>query len=270
MSTSLPKLMGIVNLTPDSFSDGGKYTQQEAALAHIEQLIADGAQVIDLGAESTRPGATPVAPEEEWRRLAPVLEAGLARFSGMPVRWSVDTRHAETARRALELGVHIINDVSGLADPAMVDIVARSHCQLVVMHSLTVPPDPSVMLPPDADPVAALRAFADERLAQLHKRGIEKGRVIFDPGIGFGKSIDQSFHIIKHCRELKGIGVDLLVGHSRKSFLKSWEDGGRSRDAATLAVSLYLADQGVDYLRVHDVAAHRAALRVWERVRHGG
>ncbi len=253
------KLVAIINVTPDSFSDGGQYASADAAVAAIAQATHDGADVIDIGAESTRPGAVPVSLEEECRRLQPVLES-LKRFRG--VLFSLDTRHGETVKRALPYGIDWINDVSGFASIDMVQAVAASDCKLVVMHSLSVPADKSVVLPPDCDPVHELLAFAKARFAALEQSGIARTRLLFDPGIGFGKTPEQSIEILKRAEEFAVLGVPVFIGHSRKSFLGQPEN----RDAATLAVSRTLAAKGVDYLRVHNVKLHRSMLE--EMVAH--
>jgi dihydropteroate synthase len=260
------KLVGIVNLTPDSFSDGGNCADVAAMIVLAGAMAAAGAEVIDVGAESTRPGAVPLDPEEEWQRLLPFMEQVLPGLKGR-CRISIDTRHAETARRALERGADWINDVGGFADAAMVEAVAPSGCALVVMHSLSIPADPKVTLPDDADPVAALLAFGYERVAALEAAGINRSRLIFDPGIGFGKTAAQSLEILRRAAELRVLGVPLLVGHSRKSFLKAFADGPPPmRDAATLAFSAYLMDRGVGYLRVHDVSGHAALRAIWREM----
>ena len=254
------KLVGILNLTPDSFSDGGVFMDAGTALAHIEQLIADGADVVDIGAESTRPGATPLLPSEEWMRLAPVL-AELERFSAQAVQFSIDTRHVPTARKAIASGMHWVNDVSGLADDAMLEVIAKSNAQVVCMHSLGVPADKNITLAHDADVLEELFSWAEERIRRLLSAGVEAERIIFDPGIGFGKTAQQSMQILRDIRAFHTLGVKLLVGHSRKSFLGLPKDASNAqRDAATLAVSKYLISQEVHYLRVHNVAAHRALL----------
>ena len=251
---SKTRLVGIVNITPDSFSDGGKALRPDDALAAIQQLIADGADIIDIGAESTRPGATPLTAEEEWQRLEPVL-ALLPRESS--VEFSLDTRHPYTARKALA-HVDWINDVSGFADNAMIDAVKNSQCKLVVMHSLSVPADKNIVMPESADVIEELIAFAKQRISALEAAGIAHGRIVFDPGIGFGKTAKQSLDILHNIESFSVLGVPLYIGHSRKSFL-----GGNpaERDAATLAISRDLAAHGIAYLRVHDVAAHARVLK---------
>ncbi len=247
----MTRLVGIVNITPDSFSDGGRYHGVDAAIAHIEQLIEDGADVIDIGAESTRPGATPLSVGEEWARLAPLFEI----FSPSGAVFSLDTRHAENAKRALDIGFHWINDVSGAADDAMIEAVKPYGGKLVVMHSLSVPADKNITVPEDADVVETLLAWAQKQVVRLEKKGLRRHHLIFDPGLGFGKTSAQSGQIIERFIELKACGLPLLIGHSRKSFL-----GEGDKDAKTLAVSRQLIGKGVDYVRVHDVAAHRELL----------
>jgi dihydropteroate synthase len=252
------QLVAIVNVTPDSFSDGGRAFAPHDALAAIERFCAEGADVIDIGAESTRPGATAITPEEEWARLAPIL-AERKRFK---IRFSIDTRRAATAKQALLAGADWINDVAGFADPAMVAAVRDSDCRLVVMHSLSVPADTSIVLPISADPVQEVLAWAQARLEKLQQAGIKRERLIFDPGIGFGKTAEHSRTLLERIGEFKALGVPLLVGHSRKSFL-----GGGDRDKATLAVSQQLMAKGIDFLRVHDIAAHRPL--AGREARHG-
>jgi dihydropteroate synthase len=258
------KLVGILNITPDSFSDGGKFLDKEAATAAIQSMIAAGARVIDIGAESTRPGAAPVPVQEEWRRLEPVLQA-LPALKTPGVAFSLDTRHAEIAHEALNLGIEWINDVTGFSSAAMVEAVKPRPCTLVMMHSLGIPPNKAITLPPGSDPVEAVLLWAKERIGALERQGITRNRIIFDPGIGFGKTPEQSLAIIRDIKKFMTLGVRVLVGHSRKSFLSGFPTG---RDEATLAVSLYLAAQGVDYLRIHDVALHKPMLNVVNTILH--
>lgn len=254
----MSKLVGIVNITPDSFSDGGDTFSPQAALAAVERLIRDGASVVDIGAESTRPGATPLSWEEEWNRLEPVVMhlAGAVQDKALV---SIDTRHAQTVREVLPYGVHWINDVSGFTDPDIVEAVIQADCKLVVMHSLTVPANPEVVMPADCDVVAEVLAFAQGCITILEAVGIARERIIFDPGVGFGKTAVQSVALLRGIDAFRALGVPLFVGHSRKSFLSAWS-GEADRDKATLEVSKYLISKGVEYLRVHDVAAHKALL----------
>lgn len=251
------RLVAIVNVTPDSFSDGGKHVSPKDALKAVEQAIRDGADVIDIGAESTRPGATPLTAAEEWQRLQPVLE----NLPKTGVAYSVDTYHPENATRALALGVDWINDVTGFASSDMISAVKGSGCSLVVMHSLGVPARKDATLPEGTNPVALIMEFARKRFSELQQAGINKNRLIFDPGIGFGKTASQSQHILKRAGEFKQLGVPLLIGHSRKSFLGLPSASNEERDLATLEWSQQLIYAGVDYLRVHNVKLHHYMLK---------
>lgn len=257
----MAEIVGILNVTPDSFSDGGAFFSPDAAIHAMAEMAEQGAGVIDIGAESTRPGATPITPEEEWKRLEPVL-AALRHFP--KVKFSIDTRHAETVHHALKAGVHWINDVSGFSDAMMIEAVKDSNCRIVLMHSLSVPANKSVTLPDSVDMAEELYNWAKSKLFQLERSGIAPTRLIFDPGIGFGKTSAQSLAIVRDIAKLKSLGVPVMVGHSRKSFLANFGD----RDKATLAVSQQLAAQGVDFLRVHDVASHRQMLDMMKAM-HG-
>ena len=248
-----PALVGILNITPDSFSGDGKLAG--GALVHAAQLVAAGADILDLGAESTRPGAVPLSAATEWARLEPVLAEILAQAWRPRVRLSVDTRHAETASRALDLGVEIINDVSGLAAPMMAEILEEHACDVVVMHALDVPVNPAHTLPPEADAVAEILRWKQAITAQAAARNIAPHRLIYDPGLGFGKTAEQSLALVRRAVELKQSGGRWFFGHSRKSFLRLL---GEDRDVLTLQLSRALAAAGIDYLRVHDVAAHVA------------
>lgn len=256
----MTEIVAILNVTPDSFSDGGRNFSPQAAMNALAQFIRDGAHIIDIGAESTRPGAKPLTPAEEWQRLEPILTT-LPKTS---VRFSVDTRHAENAEKALALGVHWINDVSGFSDPAMVAAVKSSDCKLVFMHSLTVPADLNIVMPESEDVMETLIRFATARIAALEAAGIARERIIFDPGIGFGKSAAQSLHIVNNIARFRVLGVPLFVGHSRKAFLTQL---AVNRDVATLVLSQQLAAHGVQYLRVHEVARHKQLLAM--KAMHG-
>lgn len=259
----MAEIMGIINLTPDSFSDGGKFADARMALDAISEMIGQGACAIDIGAESTRPGAVPVSPEEEWQRLEPVLSS-LHRIKKGGAAFSLDTRHGESAKRALDLGIDWINDVTGFSSPEMVAAVKASECKLVMMHSLGVPADKKITLA-SRNVVETLTSWAKQRLVQLEMHGIARERILFDPGVGFGKTARQSLSIIRNVKQFSALGVPVLVGHSRKSFLA---DLSADRDDATLAASLYIASQGVDWLRVHDVARHAQMLTVWNTIAH--
>jgi dihydropteroate synthase/2-amino-4-hydroxy-6-hydroxymethyldihydropteridine diphosphokinase len=262
----IPLWMGIVNLTPDSFSDGGELPSWSSIEAHLDRMWEAGVQIIDLGAESTRPGATLLTAAEELQRLVPMLERVLAKFRPQRLRplISVDTYHAETARRALALGVDIINDVGGLTNPAMLELAATHDADWVAMHHVSLPADPSRTLPVDADVGAAVERWLEERLTVWTRAGLSLDRILFDPGIGFGKNPLQSLALLRDFRRFHKYGLRCLVGHSRKSFMQQF--GSRDmheRDLATVGASLRLCQQGVDVLRVHDVPLHVAAYRGW-------
>ena len=259
--------MGIVNVTPDSFSDGGRFLDSSAAIAHGLQLEADGADILDIGGESTRPGADPVSEREELRRVIPVIEA-LAQQVSVPL--SIDTMKARVAREALQAGAHVVNDVSGLlADPEMLSVCAATDCGIIVMHRQGTP-QTMQLAPSYVDVVDEVQRFFVARLRDLTAAGIAPQRIMFDPGIGFGKSAEHNLQLLSQLAQLRVGDRPLLVGHSRKRFLKQLL--GREvdeRSSGTLGVALALAEQGVDLLRVHDVPTLQDALVAWHAVRTG-
>jgi dihydropteroate synthase len=250
--------MGIVNVTPDSFSDGGKFLDSGAALEQALRLVEDGADIIDVGGESTRPGAVPVATEDELRRVIPVV-VQLAKRS--PVLISIDTTKAEVARAALDAGAHIVNDISALTfDPAMPAVCAAAGAGVVCMHirgtPQTMQDDPQY-----ADVVGDICSFLDARLASFERQGIDRERVVIDPGIGFGKTAHHNVEILQNISRFRALGRPVCIGHSRKRFLKKLL--GRPVDErlfATVGVSVAVALQGAEILRVHDVAATHDAI----------
>ena len=264
----LPLLMGVVNVTPDSFSDGGRWADPESAIQHARGLLDDGADILDIGGESTRPGATRPLVEEELSRVVPVI-AALA--SGGAVV-SVDTMRAEVARAALDAGATIVNDVSGgLADPLMLTTVAESGATYVAMHwrahsdrmqELAVYDGPGGV-------VAAVRTELAQRVDAMLAAGIEPDRIVLDPGLGFAKVAAHNWDLLRDLDQIQALGHPVLVGASRKAFLGSLltgPDGMRrpvdGREDAGVALTVLLARRGVWGLRVHDVRAHRDALRV--------
>lgn len=258
-------LVGIVNITPDSFSDGGDFLEPENAQEQIVRLVNAGAEVIDLGAESTAPTAKPLDAEMEWQRLEPVLSAVQKSRSSwlLSPKISVDTRHSLVAEKALRYGADWINDVSGLDDPAMRDILSGSNADCVVMHHMSIPERRDHVLPRHEDPVKAVYEWGVKRLHELEKQGISRDRIIFDPGIGFGKMAEQSLLILKNVRVFASLGVRILVGHSRKTFLSLLTGMPfADRDIETMAMSLFLAHHAVDYIRVHNVDICARGLRV--------
>ncbi|HSG66916.1 MAG TPA: dihydropteroate synthase, partial [Gammaproteobacteria bacterium] len=271
-ANTIPLWMGIINLTPDSFSDGGRFADWTSVEVEVERMLDAGVHIIDLGAESTRPGAAPLSAPQEWQRLEPVLTRLQNRLAGDPLRprISIDTYHADNARRALERGVDMINDVTGLTNPAMIELAGESAADWVAMHSLGVPVHKTKTLPSSVDPRVALAAWLDERIERWQKAGVDLNRVIFDPGIGFGKDPLQSLELLRAARDFRRHGLRVLIGHSRKSFFGSITTAAPAdRDVATLGVSLALCAQGVDVLRVHDVTLHAEAYRGWSHVAPG-
>lgn len=245
--------MGILNVTPDSFSDGGRHDHAEAALAHARRMIAEGADIIDVGAESTRPGAAPVSLDQEWQRLAAIIKPVAA--LGVPV--SVDTYKAETARRACAEGAVIINDVWGLQkDPAMPDTAAETGAHVIMMHN-RMEADASIDIMSDID------RWFERSMALADKAGIRREKQILDPGFGFGKTIDQNYLILNRFAELRKHGLPVLAGASRKRMIGAVlnvETGERL--FGSLAVHLIAMQAGAAIVRVHDVRAHADAARV--------
>jgi dihydropteroate synthase len=249
-------IMGVLNVTPDSFSDGGRYLAPADALRHALALAAEGADLVDVGGESTRPGHTPVPAEEEQRRVLPVLRA-LAPRLGVPL--SVDTYKASTARLALEAGAAVVNDVWGLQrDPEMAAVVADRGAVVVVMHNRAAA-DATL------DVMDDMRRFFERSLALARRAGVGDDRVILDPGVGFGKTAEQNLEALRRLGELKALGFPVLVGASRKSVLGRFYAPGvppAERLHGTVAAHVLAVCRGADVLRVHDVRAHAEACRV--------
>lgn len=255
------QLVGILNITKDSFSDGGKYFNINSAAKRIEELLLEKVDIIDIGAESTRPGAIALSHQEEWLKLEPVLQLFRSEFNNTKVLVSVDTYHPKTAALALKYNIDWINDVSGCETDAMQQIVADNGIKVVINHNLGVPVRKGITLPDDEDIVASIKNWADKKINQLMAKGIKKEQIIFDPGIGFGKTKDQSLILIRSIKEFFQLGLEILVGHSRKSFFEFITDVAASeRDIETCIVSAYLCLQKVDYLRVHNVQANKRAI----------
>jgi dihydropteroate synthase len=254
-----PKLMGVVNVTPDSFSDGGLYLDPEAAIAHGEELVAAGAVILDVGGESTRPGAEEVAEAEELRRVVPVVR-GLA---GAGAEISVDTSKAAVAAAALDAGATVVNDVSALrGDPAMAALCAERGPTVILMHMLG---NPRTMQrePIYGDVVAEVRDFLAERLEAAVAAGIDEERIWLDPGIGFGKTDFHNLELLRRLPELAELGRPLVIGTSRKSFIGRVDGSAASeRLGGTIASSVLAAAEGADVLRVHDVAEVGQAIAV--------
>ena len=253
-----PQIMGILNLTPDSFSDGGCWTSEAALTARIEQLLAEGADIIDVGGESSRPFAEPVSAEEEMARVLPAIRK-IRERSAIPI--SIDTTKAVVARAALAAGATMVNDISALRhDPAMVEVVRSYAGPVIIMHMQGRPDDMQVS-PRYQDVVTEINAFFTERIAWMEQQGINRERIIVDPGIGFGKTFEHNLTILRNISAFKQHDCPVLIGHSRKSFLGQLLDIPVSeRDCPTAVVSAFCAFQRVDIVRVHNVRSTIGAL----------
>jgi dihydropteroate synthase len=256
---SRARVMGIVNVTPDSFSDGGRYASTRSAVAHCEQLVADGADILDIGGESSRPGTPPVALEEELGRVLPVLR--IAVTLGVPV--SVDTYKPEVMRQVLDLGADIVNDIWALQQPGAREVMAtHPSCGICLMH-MHGEPRTMQRSPMEGDAVPQVAAFLERVSNALQERGIDRSRIAWDPGIGFGKTVDQNFALLARQRELLVGGYPLVVGWSRKSSLGSATGLPiHERLAASVAAALLAVERGAHVVRVHDVKETLAALKV--------
>jgi len=256
------RLMGIVNVTPDSFSDGGDFLDPDRAVQHGLQLVSEGAEFLDIGGESTRPGAEPVGVDEELKRVIPVIQ-GLREKTHCLI--SIDTTKSQVAREALSAGADIVNDISGLTfDPQMIEVCAESNCGVIAMH---IKGTPQTMQddPVYDDVVTDVKQFLASRLSAFTSAGIAEERVMLDPGIGFGKTATHNLELMQNLTSIRALGRPLLVGHSRKRFLK--QILGREveeRTAGTVGVSIALRMLGADLLRVHDVRAVKDALTACE------
>ncbi len=263
--TQRARVMGILNVTPDSFSDGGVHSGLETALTHARRMIAEGADLIDIGGESTRPGATPVPADEEIARTAPVIAALRAEWDGLI---SIDTSKAAVAEAALAAGADIVNDVSGLlGDAKMLGLCARSACGVVVMH-MQGTPRTMQQAPHYRDVVAEVRAFFAERLATLTAAGIKPAALCFDPGIGFGKTLDHHLVLLLALGEISAGGRPILLGVSRKSFIGKilGTDDLAAREWPTVALTAHAREAGVMLHRVHSVRENFEALRMVEEI----
>lgn len=257
-------VMGILNVTPDSFSDGGQWFDAQAALRRAEEMIAEGVDIIDVGGESTRPGSQAVSLSDELARVIPVIKELAPRWQGI---LSVDTSKAEVAGEALAAGATLINDITGLRDPAMVEVCAQSDCGIVVMHMKGVPKTMQVS-PSYRDVVSEVAAFFQERFDSLTKAGIAPERLCWDPGIGFGKHLRDNLALLNGVGELRVGGRPVMMGLSRKSFLAKLlgEEGMEKRNASTVALTAYTSSLGARVHRVHEVRENREALRMIEAI----
>lgn len=257
-----PLIMGVVNVTPDSFSDGGQFLPAQAAVDHARRLIDEGADLLDVGGESTRPGAAPVALDEERRRVLPVVEA----LAGAGVPLSVDTQKPELMREAVAAGAALINDVNGFEAPGALEAVAGSDCAICIMHrqgdSRTMQQAPQY-----ADVVAEVDAWLRQRTDAAEQAGIARDRIVLDPGFGFGKTLEHNLALLRDLKVIAAAGYPVLAGLSRKSMIGALT--GKpvgERMVGSVAAALLAAQRGAAIVRVHDVAAMRDALKIWQAV----
>jgi dihydropteroate synthase len=264
LSGNRPLVMGIVNVTPDSFSDGGMYLSSEKAIEHAHKLVEEGADIIDIGGESSRPGAISITDEEEIERVQPVLE-GL--IPGITVPISIDTRKAKVAKMACALGATIINDISGLrAEPEIAEVAARFETHLVLMHMRGTPDTMQVGIQYN-DLLGEISSFLATAAELAMRAGVDKEKIIIDPGIGFGKTVEHNFTLIKKLDLLAKLGYPILIGVSRKSFIgKSLDLPVGERLEGSLAAAIYAAIKGAAIIRVHDVLSTVRALRILELI----
>jgi dihydropteroate synthase len=260
------RVMGILNVTPDSFSDGGHFVNDLAIEAQVDKMVAAGADIIDVGGESSRPFAEPVSVEEELSRVLPAIKI-IRKNHTIPV--SIDTTKAEVARKALQEGADMINDISSLRfDPQMIALAKEIDVPVIIMHMLGTPTDMQVN-PVYDDVVAEIKDFFEERLQWAAENGVQRSRFIIDPGIGFGKTVAHNLIILKRIADFNELGCPVLIGHSRKSFIgKLLDNVVDDRDVASAAVSALCVTNGAAILRVHDVAKTVQAVRLAEAITH--
>jgi dihydropteroate synthase len=259
---SRPLVMGIVNVTPDSFSDGGLHLQRDAALAYARQLIDEGADILDIGGESTRPGAQPVNAQEEMDRVLPIIEA----LRGAPVPVSIDTCKPEVMQAAIAAGAQMVNDINALQDSAAMRVIAASQAAVCLMHKQGKPQTMQEQ-PHYQNVVAEVSAFLRERIAATQAVGISRTRIVIDPGFGFGKTLAHNLALLRELKKLTELGVPILAGLSRKSMLGALtgQEVGQ-RLSASVAAALSAVERGANIVRVHDVRATVDALKIWNAV----
>ena len=265
LSLERPLLMGIVNITPDSFSDGNAHYSTDLAVAHAEKLVADGADILDIGGESTRPGAEPVSIEEELRRVLPVIES--LRAANIPL--SIDTFKPAVMRAVIDAGADIINDVAGFRSPEALEAVRASRCGVCVMH-MQGEPKTMQQAPQYTDVLAEVRQFLMQQVQRLRTVGLRPEQIMLDPGLGFGKTVEQNYQLLRALPQLLQEGYPALIGLSRKSMIGQVVNRPpMERVAGSLAGMLAAVRYGASVVRVHDVAASADALRVWRAVETG-
>lgn len=264
LTLDTPRLMGVVNVTPDSFSDGGDFLDSQVAIDHGKRLIDEGADILDIGGESTRPGSKPITTDEECDRILPVIES----LAGNGVLISVDTRHADVMRRAIAAGAAIVNDVTALTgDPDSANVCVDAGVDVVLMH-MQGTPETMQNNPTYEDAALDILDYMGARLVALEAAGLARDKICIDPGIGFGKNLDHNLRILSGIDAFHALGVPLLLGVSRKSFISKIDRDVAAKDrvAGSIAAAIAGWDRGVQLFRVHDVAETRQALAVWQAI----
>ena len=266
--TYWPELMAIINLTPDSFSNSGIKLSGSSLENSIKESLSQGANLIDIGAESTRPGGLVITPEEEWQRIKPHLSLLKELKSTFNFKLSLDSRHPQTIKHVLEhIELDLLNDVEGFVNEEMLLLAQETQVPLVFMHSLSIPPTPEKVLPLNEDPIDALLFWGRKKIEQFEKWEIKKERLIFDPGIGFGKTLNQNFQITQKAHCFNQLGLEVLIGHSRKRYLDPHNAIDASeRDLETAIMSFLIEKSGTDYLRLHDVKSNARALSLANQI----
>jgi len=263
-----PLVMGVLNVTPDSFSDGGRFAAVESAVAQAEKLAADGAELIDIGGESTRPGSQRIEAKEQIRRILPVLEAAAPR---LPVVWSVDTRSAEVASAAIDAGATIINDISaGRDDPAILRLAAERQLPIILMH-MQGEPQTMQANPHYENVIEEVKSFFAERIRVAQSAGVDTKQILLDPGIGFGKNVNHNLTLIREMKQFTDLGRPLVIGTSRKGFIGviSGEPQPNQRLMGTVATIAWSIANGADIVRVHDVEPMLKIVRVIRAIQKG-
>ena len=254
------KIVGILNVTPDSFFDGGKYLEERNCLKQLEKLIADGADFIDVGAQSTRPLAEIICVDEEWQRLEKILPKIIKIAHQNNIGVSLDSFNFQNIQKAVDLGIDMINDVSGGQSKQMALVAAKNpQLKFVFMHNLGVPPRKQIVIDPKLDVVEQIIIWAKNRVDELEQLGVKKDNLIFDCGIGFGKNPEQNIEIINRIDEFRILDLPIYVGHSNKSFLDFYDNSNLTREEKTAKINEVLIDKNVDYLRLHEVIFVNAA-----------
>jgi dihydropteroate synthase len=260
-----PLVMGIVNVTPDSFSDGDQHFQTDQAIAHARLLVQQGADILDIGGESTRPGADPVSVQEELRRVLPVIEA--LREANVPL--SIDTFKPQVMRAVLDAGADMINDIYGFRQPGAIDVIAASDCGVCIMH-MQGEPKTMQQQPHYKNLILEVQQFLLERVAVLNQAGVAHRRISLDPGFGFGKTAPQNYELLRHLQTIQTHGLPWLIGVSRKSMIGHVVNRpAQERVAGSIAAALAAVSRGAHIVRVHDVAETVDALKVWRAVNEG-